>query len=114
MKQQVDGGFGLVAASADVQRSQRMFLGKAVIEGFHQAGSGNGAGDEGCADRLEGRGRQRLAGEPGPETVAIAADGEEAGDLRVSNRVIDLSALVKSSAVVTAATEVCVRGTWPR
>ena len=61
------------------------------------AGRGDRAGDEGDADRLEGLGRQGLGGEAGPEAVAVAGDGGEAGDPVVADEVVDLGALGDSS-----------------
>src|SRR6185503_5961486 len=74
---------------------------------------GDGAGDEGDADRLEGGGGKRLGGQAGPEAVPVAGDGDESRDAAIADRVVDLGALRVRGGVVTASAEAGVAGAGP-
>jgi len=99
-------------AIGEKQSAQRIRFRKLVLERLDHAGRGNRSGDERDADRLEFLRRHCLRGITGPEAVAVAGDGREAGDARVRDRVVDFRALDIRGAMV-AATEARVARARP-
>src|ERR1700710_461607 len=85
------------------ERSQRIDFGKAMFVRFHRAGARKRSADKTETDRIElprWQLRRRVAR---PETVPIARDNREAGDLLATYQVVYLGALPVGRAVVAAA-----------
>src|SRR4029079_8582299 len=59
--------------------------------------------DEAQPDGVELARRQLRRRIPGPETVAVARDDREAGDLRVADQVVDFGALCVGAPVIARA-----------
>src|SRR5438477_3843091 len=85
------------------QWAERSVLRKSVLIRFHDVGTNERRTYVTQADRVELAGRKFRRRVSGPETVAIARDNGEAGDLRVAHKTVDFSALCVRAAEVTPA-----------
>src|SRR5579862_2151257 len=80
-----------------------MILSETVLQRLHGSWAGERGADEAEADGLELAGRQHGGGIAGPETVKVARQDRESGDLRIADKVVDLPALVVRTAPVVSA-----------
>src|SRR5262249_38743304 len=80
-----------------------MILGKGVLIPLHRPRAGQRGADETDSNRLELRGREQGSGITGPEAVTVARHDRKAGDLRVTDEVVDFAALVVRAAPIVAA-----------
>src|SRR5262249_12667184 len=79
-----------------------VLLRKAMLPRLDQAGPRDRSRDERDTDGLERARGKRLRRDAGPEAVAIAGDGDEAGETLVADEIVDLGALDVRGAVVSA------------
>src|SRR5579862_1678887 len=83
-----------------------MFLRKAVFERFHDRGCRDRTGHESDTNRLEWFRGKRLGSQSSPEAMPVSRHGCESGDSILSHKIINLTALDISRAVISRA-KVC-------
>src|SRR5215475_7784581 len=95
LEEQVVGPFGLTRwPVGQEQRTERVILAKTVLISLHGPRAGQRGADETDPDRLELGGWQSGGGIASPKAVTVARHDRKAGDLRITDEVIDFATLV--------------------